>query len=226
MNDRTWGGIAPQCPPLDWRALWSDERHGRWQVEEATRESDGWTRPNLRLVMGDEERRLTGAMCVCVRRDGPQPRVLLVEQDRPAPGVRLWEVPSGMVDEEDATPAESALRELSEETGVEARFVADLGEIYPDPGVFAASVQVVVAEAGPAEADSPRRTGGHDVTGDGDGGNGSGDAGEGPEVERTGWFTQEEIDTLIATGRLRCGISLAALTLARTWRNRNPNLDR
>lgn len=208
MSDRTWGARAPGCPPLDWRPLWSDERHGRWQVEGATRESDGWTRPNLRLVLGDEERRLTGAMCVCVRRDGPQPRVLLVEQDRPAPGVRLWEVPSGMVDEEDATPAESALRELSEETGVEARFVADLGEIYPDPGVFAASVQVVVAEATAAQADE---AGGSPADGGED---------EGPEVERTEWFTDEEVDVLIATGRLRCGISLAALTLARTWRRR------
>lgn len=211
MNDTPWVRNAPACPPLDWRPLWSDDRHGRWQVEEATRESDGWTRPNLRLVMGEEEQRLTGAMCVCVRRDGPQPRVLLVEQDRPAPGVRLWEVPSGMVDDEDATPAESALRELGEETGVGASLVADLGEIYPDPGVFSASVQVVLAEATTAQAErgEARRRSETDMASD-----------EGPEVERTGWFTSDEIATLIADGGLRCGISLAALTLARTWLDR------
>lgn len=202
MNDEPWGLKAPECPPLDWTPLWSDERHGRWQVEQATRESDGWTRPNLRLVMGDEERRLTGAVCVCVRRDGPQSRVLLVEQDRPAPGVRLWEVPSGMVDDEDATPAASALRELSEETGVRASFVADLGEIYPDPGVFSASVRVILAEAS---------AGGQE--------NANADSHE-PEVERSRWFIRENVDDLIASGQLRCAISLAALALTRTWQDR------
>lgn len=54
--DQTWGAKAPECPPLEWRPVWFDERHGRWQVEEATRESDGWTRPNLRPVLGAAER--------------------------------------------------------------------------------------------------------------------------------------------------------------------------
>lgn len=197
MSDATWAMTSPQCPPLDWSPLWSDERHGRWQVEEATRESDGWTRPNLRLVLGEEERRLTGAACVCVRRDGPAPRVLLVEQDRPAPGVRLWEVPSGMVDQDDATPGQAALRELGEETGVPATFAADLGEIYPDPGVFAASVRVILAQTSGVEGDE-----------------------DSAEVERIGWFTDEQVDELVATGGLRCGISLAALALATTWRRR------
>lgn len=213
MTEQTWGAKAPECPSLEWALLWSDERHGRWQVQQATRESDGWTRPNLRLVLGQEERRLTGAACVCVRHDGSQPRVLLVEQDRPAAGVRLWEVPSGMVDEDDATPAESALRELGEETGVPATFVADLGEIYPDPGVFAASVQVVLAHATAAQAAEDAAA--QEV--DGSGGAKSEGAEQSPEVERAGWFTPDQVGRLIASGGLRCGISLAALTLARTW---------
>lgn len=205
VDDANWGLSAPKCEPLEWQPVWSDERHGRWQVEEATRTSDGWTRPNLRLVLGDEEHRLTGAACVCVRHDGPEPRVLLVEQDRPAPGVRLWEVPSGMVDDTDATPAASALRELGEETGVEATFVADLGEIYPDPGVFAASVQVVLAHATPVAAEKAGAAAADD---------------EGPEVERARWFTSHEVDDLVASGGLRCGVSLSALTVARTWQQR------
>lgn len=204
MTDETWGMQAPSCDPLDWQPIWVDERHGRWQVDEATRESDGWVRPNLRLVMGDEERRLTGAICVCIREDRGEPETLLVEQDRPAPGIRVWEVPSGMVDDDDATPAASALRELGEETGVDARFVADLGEIYPDPGVFAASVRVVLGSAT-----------GRDAEPDDDS----------PEIRRTGWFSQTQVAELIASGGLRCGISLAALTLARTWRERRSGSD-
>lgn len=46
---------------------------------------------------------------------------------------------------------------------------------------------------------------------------GGDDEQEGPEVERTAWHTLEQVEALIATGRLRCGISLAALAVARTW---------
>ncbi|MCH8611495.1 NUDIX hydrolase [Arsenicicoccus dermatophilus] len=213
MSDDDWRRAAPTCEPLDWQPLWADERHGGWQVQVAERETDGWTRPNLRLVLGDEERRLAGAVCVCVRRDGrtgdgpagagdadaeSQDRVLLVLQDRPAPGVRLWELPRGMVDPDDASPAASALRELAEETGSRASVAADLGEVYPDTGVFGGSVAVVLAE----------------LTRDGDP-----DEDE-PEVEATRWFTRTQLDELVARGELRDGISLAALTLARVHRAR------
>ncbi|WP_050347165.1 NUDIX hydrolase [Arsenicicoccus sp. oral taxon 190] len=197
MTRDDWQRTSPPSEQLGWDTLWADERHGGWQVEAATRETDGWTRTNLRLQLGDEDRRLTGAACVCVRRDGDAPRVLLVDQQRPAPGVRLWEIPRGMVDPDDATPAQAALRELGEETGLVAELEAELGEIYPDTGVFAGSVAVVLAGF--------VREGG-----------GSDDAE--PEVEATRWFTRAQVRELIATGRLRDGISLGALALADVWR--------
>lgn len=189
-----WTRSAPPCEPLEWSTEWEDERHGGWRVESAIRTDEGWTRPNLRLQMGDPERRLTGAACVCVRHDGAHPRVLLLRQDRPAPGVRTWELPSGMVDDDDSSPAESALRELGEETGAQASLVADLGEIYPDVGVFAAAVGVVVASF---EFHSD------DATDDDE-----------PEVETSRWFTPEQITDLIARGELRDGVTLAGLALA------------
>lgn len=204
MRDSTtndgWQRTSPPSEQLDWDTLWTDERHGGWQVEAATRETDGWTRTNLRLQLGDEDRRLTGAACVCVRRDGAgcgEVRVLLVDQERPAPGVRLWEIPRGMVDPGDASPAQAALRELGEETGLVASLEAELGEIYPDTGVFAGSVAVVLAGF-------VREEGRQDD--------------EEPEVEATRWFTRAQVRELIATGRLRDGISLGALALADVWR--------
>lgn len=201
MTRDDWQRTSPPSEQLDWSTLWEDERHGGWQVQAATRETDGWTRPNLRLQLGDEDRRLTGAACVCVRRDGDQPRVLLVDQQRPAPGVRLWEIPRGMVDPDDASPAEAALRELAEETGMVASLKAELGEIYPDTGVFAGSVAVVLAAF-------VRQGEGQDE--------------DEPEVDATRWFTRDEVRGLIAEGRLRDGISLGALALADVWRQDDP----
>ena len=201
MTGDDWQRTSPPSEQLDWSTLWEDERHGGWQVQAATRETDGWTRPNLRLQLGDEDRRLTGAACVCVRRDGDQPRVLLVDQQRPAPGVRLWEIPRGMVDPDDASPAEAALRELAEETGMVASLEAELGEIYPDTGVFAGSVAVVLAAF-------VRQGEGQDE--------------DEPEVDATRWFTRDEVRGLITQGRLRDGISLGALALADVWRRDVP----
>lgn len=201
MTRDDWQRTSPPSEQLDWSTLWEDERHGGWQVQAATRETDGWTRPNLRLQLGDEDRRLTGAACVCVRRDGDQPRVLLVDQQRPAPGVRLWEIPRGMVDPDDASPAEAALRELAEETGMVASLEAELGEIYPDTGMFAGSVAVVLAAF-------VRQGEGQDE--------------DEPEVDATRWFTRDEVRGLIAEGRLRDGISLGALALADVWRRDVP----
>lgn len=201
MTRDDWQRTSPPSEQLDWSTLWEDERHGGWQVQAATRETDGWTRPNLRLQLGDEGRRLTGAACVCVRRDGAEPRVLLVDQQRPAPGVRLWEIPRGMVDPDDASPAKAALRELAEETGMVASLEAELDEIYPDTGVFAGSVAVVLAAF-------VRQGEGQDE--------------DEPEVDATRWFTRDEVRGLITQGRLRDGISLGALALADVWRRDVP----
>jgi len=193
----TWQRTSPPCDPLDWSTEWEDERHGHWRVESAIRTDGGWERPNLRLRMGETDGRLTGAACVCVRRDGPEPRILLVEQVRPAPGIRAWELPSGMVDEDDDSPAESALRELGEETGAQASLVADLGEIYPDVGVFGAAVDVVLASFEFTESDPEDE--------------------DEPEVATTRWFTLTEVKELVATGRLRDGVTLSALALAAVY---------
>ena len=59
-------------------------------------------------------------------------RVLGVWQERPAIGVRTWELPAGLIDEGE-TPEQAAARELAEETGLagELRLVTRL---YPSPG--------------------------------------------------------------------------------------------
>jgi ADP-ribose pyrophosphatase len=60
-------------------------------------------------------------------------QVLIVRQYRPAVERYTLEFPSGLVDPGE-TPAETARRELLEETGYEAAEVEDLGPMLPDTG--------------------------------------------------------------------------------------------
>ena len=63
-------------------------------------------------------------------------RVVLVRQYRPAVERYTLELPSGIVDPGE-TPAESARRELLEETGYEAHELEVLGPMFPDTGRLA-----------------------------------------------------------------------------------------
>jgi len=70
------------------------------------------------------------ASIVAVTEEG---RVLIVRQYRPAVERYTFELPSGIVDPGES-PAESARRELLEETGYIAREVSVLGSMEPDTG--------------------------------------------------------------------------------------------
>jgi ADP-ribose pyrophosphatase len=62
-----------------------------------------------------------------------QGRVLIVRQYRPALEKYTWELPSGLIDPGES-PAETARRELLEETGYAAAEVEVLGPMDPDTG--------------------------------------------------------------------------------------------
>ena len=65
----------------------------------------------------------------------PEQRVVLTPQSRPAIGrSRLLEIPAGTRDVDGETPAETARRELEEETGLVAGRLEHLGSFYPSPG--------------------------------------------------------------------------------------------
>jgi ADP-ribose pyrophosphatase len=64
---------------------------------------------------------------------GDDPRVLLIRQFRHAADGYIWEIPAGRIDPGE-TPEQCAVRELREETGMEAGQLEPLTTIYTTPG--------------------------------------------------------------------------------------------
>ena len=61
-------------------------------------------------------------------------RVTLIRQYRYAAGGYIWELPAGILSDDDETPVACAERELREETGLSAREWRPLGSMLTTPG--------------------------------------------------------------------------------------------
>ena len=61
--------------------------------------------------------------------------VVLIRQYRHGTRETTLEIPGGIIDPGDASPAEAARRELLEETGCEARSIEPTGVIHPNPAI-------------------------------------------------------------------------------------------
>lgn len=71
-------------------------------------------------------------------------RVLLVRQYRLPALQSLWELPAGRVDPGE-TPLQAARRELAEETGLRARKMKKLAEMWASPGFLAERMTIYLA---------------------------------------------------------------------------------
>jgi len=74
---------------------------------------------------------------------GPD-RVCLIENYRVAVGQTLWELPAGTL-EPDEDPAETAARELIEETGYRAGKIEKLTEFFMSPGILCERMHLFLA---------------------------------------------------------------------------------
>lgn len=83
------------------------------------------------------------------------------------------------------TLAQTAERELLEETGLEASAVAELGSIYPDSGTLSAPIGVAVMSVKTST------------------GNGVSDG----EVESWAWYSESELDEMMVNGNFNDSIS-------------------
>lgn len=134
---------------------------------------------------------------VAVLDDG---RICLVKNFRPAVGRELIEVPAGTL-EPGEDPAETARRELAEETGYVAGRMEPLHTFWMSPGILDEKMHVFVA--GDLREDKPRR-----------------EANEEIDNLVISW---NEALRLIDTGAIRDAKTLAALLVYDRWRTHAPS---
>ncbi|WP_370589078.1 NUDIX domain-containing protein [Pseudonocardia sp. C8] len=122
-------------------------------------------------------------------------RLHLVEQFRYPVGERRWEFPAGTApDRDDQDPAELAVRELVEETGLLATTWTMLGTLDVAPGMSSQRGHVYLATgltAGPPQREHQEQD------------------------MRAAWFTPAEFEEMALRGELTDAQSLAAYTLLR-----------
>lgn len=161
-----------------WKRVWSTP--GERLIVEALPE-DGWTRHRMR---SNSE----GDGAVAVVTDGT--RVLFIKAERPAINRTLWELPRGQADLADGSPTVTAARELFEETGRRATKSHLIGQVWPDSGLSADAVNVVIVQIDPDARRAPA------------------------EHSEQRWIGVDRLGHEIAGGLIRDGISISALTLA------------
>lgn len=133
-----------------------------------------------------EPQPVNGVVVIPVLPDG---RVILASLKRRAIGAMSIEFPRGKIDAGE-TAAEAAIRELREETSMEALKVKELGKVHSNTSLLSSCVSICVASV----------TG--EVEGDTDG-----------EVDHTMIKTMEELQDMIANGEITDGHTLSALMM-------------
>lgn len=84
-----------------------------------------------------------GAVCIIPVTDSGE--IVLERQYRYAVGQTLIEIPAGKLDSADEVPAEAALRELREETGIIPNEIIDLGVYYGSPAIMGEKIHMYMA---------------------------------------------------------------------------------
>ncbi len=76
----------------------------------------------------------------------PRNELVMIEQYRHGSNTIELEIPGGMVDASDASPVETGVRELREETGYEGTNARQIGKIFPNPAIMSNTCFTVLVE--------------------------------------------------------------------------------
>ena len=164
----------------------------------ATSWTTAWTAAGERMIV--ERKQLTDYVKYRYISNGPGDGAVVIATDggltlfidiyRPSVDRRLLELPRGQAEALDAGPIATAERELIEETGYGLVDPQHLGQIFSDTGLCGDAANVVRGQV-------------------------SSNRQPAAEFAELHWLSASQIDAHIASGRIRDGLSLAALALSR-----------
>lgn len=131
--------MVEDLPPESWPVAGTDEHFRNWLVSVRT---DKVTMPD-----GDQAERtvITHIGAVAILALDEQDRVLMIRQYRHPVGRELWEIPAGLRDVSGESLADTAQRELLEETGHVARDWRVLVDSYSSPGIITERMRIFLA---------------------------------------------------------------------------------
>ena len=143
--------MVEDLPPESWPVAASEELFSKWLI---TVRSD-------KVQLPDEEYAervvLTHVGAVAVLALDEADRVLMIRQYRHPVARELWEIPAGLRDVSGEALADTARRELLEETGHAASEWHTLIDSYASPGITSEKIRIFLARGlRPAESDYQR----------------------------------------------------------------------
>jgi 8-oxo-dGTP pyrophosphatase MutT (NUDIX family) len=131
----------------------------------------------------------------------PEGKVLFVHQFRQGTGTITMEVPAGMVDPDDPDPAETARRELLEETGYSAETVICTGIVESNPAFMNNRCHTFLA-LNVRKVQEPQLDGGEDIV-----------------LEEV---PLDQLDSLVTSGRVAHSLTLCAFYNLQRFRHLLP----
>jgi ADP-ribose pyrophosphatase len=130
----------------------------------------------------------------------PERQMILIEQYRHGSSTVELEIPGGILDAADASPAAGGVRELAEETGYEGDAPIIVGQVFPNPAIMVNHCYTVLVQncrlVKPVQWDA-----GEDLV--------------------TKLVPMEQVPELVASGRIRHSLVVAALYQFDLWWKKN-----
>jgi 8-oxo-dGDP phosphatase len=181
--------MVEDLPPESWPVAGTEEQFKNWLISVRT--------DKVQMPDGHQAARTVvshiGAVAVLALDD--RMRVLMIRQYRHPVGRQLWEIPAGLRDVTGEALADTARRELLEETGHAAREWHALVDSYASPGITNERIRIFLARGvEAAESDYER---------------------EGEEkFLRTAWFPLAEAVQAALAGKLHNGATVQGVLAA------------